>query len=547
MKYLDLTGLREVWANIKSYISSKIPTKTSQLQNDSSYATTSQLPSKTSQLTNDSDFTTNAKLATKQDTINDLATIRSGASKGATAVQPATLNSYAKTSAIPTKTSQLTNDSGFLTSTDISNKADKATTLSGYGIKDAYTKTQVDKKVSDLVNSAPETLDTLNELASALGNDPNFATTVANQIGTKANDNNVVHKSGNETIKGVKNFNNVVLGESDGVIRIGNNGQGNHFCTLNYDGQIYNTLKQFVPTTTNEYYLGTSSNKWKDVYAITFNGNLVGNVTGNCSGTAGGVAWANVSGRPTKVSQFTNDSGYLTSGNVVDRTSNQTINGDKTFNNLIRAQNSLIAQNTEPNRLTHIFDGWIEMSNPGYCYIDFKHAGNQDFLGRIALEPNNVFSLGTLNGAPIMANGKNIVRSVNGVNADNNGNVTWYPDKDNRNIYYFKEDNLKHRDGKMYLSSRTTNGTWSVNIPREWTNSMLVIIHQGTGYCDIKRTDANINTSWYRLGCTVSSNVFMSSIENYDSDHVVTIECTSMDDEWLYMYVLQFIRGVYRG
>ena len=49
------------------------------------------------------------------------------------------------------------------------------------------TKAQVDQAISDLVNSAPETLDTLNELAAALGNDPNFATTVANQIGLKAN------------------------------------------------------------------------------------------------------------------------------------------------------------------------------------------------------------------------------------------------------------------------------------------------------------------------------------------------------------------------
>ena len=48
-------------------------------------------------------------------------------------------------------------------------------------------KAQVDQAISDLVNSAPETLDTLNELAAALGNDPNFATTVANQIGLKAN------------------------------------------------------------------------------------------------------------------------------------------------------------------------------------------------------------------------------------------------------------------------------------------------------------------------------------------------------------------------
>lgn len=48
---------------------------------------------------------------------------------------------------------------------------------------------KIDEKISALVASAPETLDTLNELASALGNDPNFATTVATQIGTKANAN----------------------------------------------------------------------------------------------------------------------------------------------------------------------------------------------------------------------------------------------------------------------------------------------------------------------------------------------------------------------
>ena len=84
--------------------------------------------------------------------------------------------------------------------TKLNSKANKTTTLSGYGITDAYTKPQVDKKVSDLVNSAPETLDTLNELANALGDDPNFATTVANQIGTKANSSDVYNKSETDTL-----------------------------------------------------------------------------------------------------------------------------------------------------------------------------------------------------------------------------------------------------------------------------------------------------------------------------------------------------------
>lgn len=42
----------------------------------------------------------------------------------------------------------------------------------------------VDNKIANLVNSAPEALDTLQELAAALGNDPNFSTTVLNLIGT---------------------------------------------------------------------------------------------------------------------------------------------------------------------------------------------------------------------------------------------------------------------------------------------------------------------------------------------------------------------------
>lgn len=47
------------------------------------------------------------------------------------------------------------------------------------------TEAVVDTKIAELVGSAPETLDTLNELAQALGDDPNFATTVATQLGQK--------------------------------------------------------------------------------------------------------------------------------------------------------------------------------------------------------------------------------------------------------------------------------------------------------------------------------------------------------------------------
>jgi hypothetical protein len=44
----------------------------------------------------------------------------------------------------------------------------------------------VQTELADLVNSAPATLDTLNELATALGNDASFSTTVTNSIALKA-------------------------------------------------------------------------------------------------------------------------------------------------------------------------------------------------------------------------------------------------------------------------------------------------------------------------------------------------------------------------
>jgi hypothetical protein len=58
--------------------------------------------------------------------------------------------------------------------------------VSSYLTTNSYaTEGFVTTAVSNLVDAAPSTLDTLNELAAALGDDPNFATTVTNSIATK--------------------------------------------------------------------------------------------------------------------------------------------------------------------------------------------------------------------------------------------------------------------------------------------------------------------------------------------------------------------------
>lgn len=50
---------------------------------------------------------------------------------------------------------------------------------------DAATKGYVDTSIANLIDSSPSTLNTLNELAAALGDDPNFSTTITNSIATK--------------------------------------------------------------------------------------------------------------------------------------------------------------------------------------------------------------------------------------------------------------------------------------------------------------------------------------------------------------------------
>lgn len=66
-----------------------------------------------------------------------------------------------------------------------SNKILNVTTPTADG--DAANKVYVDNSVQGVIDAAPGALDTLNELAAAMGDDANFSTTITNSIATKAN------------------------------------------------------------------------------------------------------------------------------------------------------------------------------------------------------------------------------------------------------------------------------------------------------------------------------------------------------------------------
>lgn len=85
-----------------------------------------------------------------------------------------------------------------VTSTDKTKWNGYEATINALPTKD-YVDSSVDTAVANLVNQAPETLNTLDELSAALGDDPNFATTVAAQIGQKA-DKTELHSHSNKSV-----------------------------------------------------------------------------------------------------------------------------------------------------------------------------------------------------------------------------------------------------------------------------------------------------------------------------------------------------------
>ena len=195
MAVLTLPGVKRFWKNVKEYIDSRIlasqntfPTKVSDLQNDAGYYNQSTLPA------------INTGILTIQKNGQNVSTFSANQNSNTTAnIQ------------VPTKVSELTNDSGYLTEhQDLSDFATK-------------------QDISNLIDSAPTTLDTLKELADAIGNDPDFASTIATQIASKADDSNTVHKSGTETIPGEKEF---VLPIKGSVT--GNAGTANEFKSEKY-------------------------------------------------------------------------------------------------------------------------------------------------------------------------------------------------------------------------------------------------------------------------------------------------------------------------
>ena len=138
----------------------------------------------------------------------------------------------------------------------------------------AATKAYVDTEVADLVSSAPSTLDTLNELAAALGDDANFSTTVTNSIASKmplaggtftGNVSSSGRFQSERTSSGDGAYRTTLSGTvkyinyADGTVKLGGSGdaQSSPSITLNANGSA--TFNGAVNTPDTGYFQATRS------------------------------------------------------------------------------------------------------------------------------------------------------------------------------------------------------------------------------------------------------------------------------------------------
>lgn len=99
---------------------------------------------------------------------------------------------------------------------DRDGRVDDSEMLGGVAASLYALKADVDNAISLLVNGSPALLDTLNELSNALGNDPNFATTIATQIAAK--EPTITGSTASRFWDGTKVFRQITQSDISGLI-----------------------------------------------------------------------------------------------------------------------------------------------------------------------------------------------------------------------------------------------------------------------------------------------------------------------------------------
>ena len=194
-------------------------------------------------------------------------------------------NNFSNTPTIPTNNNELTNGAGYITSSALSSYA---------------TQSYVTTEINNLIDGAPDTLNTLNEIAAALNDDDSAYATLVTLIGTKTSYDST-NAAGQIEAYGYTTYDssnfNQQLGAASGV----------SFDPAGTDNSTDVTLN------TSSYDYLSLSGQQITLGQIDAATDITGLATVATTGT-----YADLSGTPTNVSTFTNDANYLDSTTVQD-------------------------------------------------------------------------------------------------------------------------------------------------------------------------------------------------------------------------------------
>ena len=309
-----------------------------------------------------------------------------------------------------------------------------------------YTDARADARVALIVDAAPSTLDTLNELAAALGDDANFSTTVTNSIATKLplaggtmtgdvlyNDNvkakfgtnvdlEIYHDGSNSYIheKGVGNLN-----IKTNVFRVYNAGGTEIMANFIQNGaaELYNdAIKKFATSATGIDVTGTvtADGLTVDGGTINLDGNYPVN-TGNValgdaaldSLTSGGynvaigssALTANTTGNNNTANGYAALSANTTGSSNVANGYNALYSNTTGYNNVANGYQALYANTTGTNNVATGYQalyanttGSYNVANGSYALHANTTGTNNVAIGSSALTANTTGGSNTANG-----------------------------------------------------------------------------------------------------------------------------------------------------
>jgi hypothetical protein len=257
-----------------------------------------------------------------------------------------------------------------------------------------YTSIETDSLISNLIDSSPALLNTLNELAAAIGDDENFSVTVANTIADLSDviypdstKNNIVHKTASETIDGTKTFNSAVVAST---VPSDNTHLTNKLYVNQEDTALQTQLTDVasIDSTTNNIVHKTASETIDGTK--TFNSAVVASTVPSIDTHLTNKLYVNQEDTALQTQLTDVASIDSTTNNIVHKTSSETIAGEKTFTDDMFIKNSsgtstrlhiIVPTDVDDARLT-LGESTMNSSIGLYAgYLRYSGSGNDIALG----------------------------------------------------------------------------------------------------------------------------------------------------------------------